>query len=471
MAETTADLLHRIARAFDSGDLALADELCTRILTVNGASVPAWIVRARIRMRQGMFGESEAALERAEAIDADEPEVPLALAMLRVRQGRYAEALPLLDRAQRGVDDERVSSARANCLIATGDAKGALRLLGTPTTAEGRLTAGKAAVKMDPALAETHLREAIRIGENAAAVQQAHQLLARIAEERDDLAGSFEHLAAAKMLTSTAFDPNSARISVGALMDVFTATFLRRSPHIGVDTARPVFIVGMPRSGTTLLEKMIASHPRGAGAGETTALFDQIRVLAAAPDPKRRWPYVVTAFRAGDFMSIARSKHLQNWFAVGLMALAFPQATIVHIRRDPFDTGLSCYERLQPGVMAWTRNLRNVGIVLALNERLMNHWHAVLPNRLIPVQYEQLARQPAATLAPILAAAGLEWDDACIRPHERQRRPGNQEPPPTLSVDQVQRPIYDTSIGRAERYGALLDPMRQAYAAERAGFG
>jgi len=237
-----------------------------------------------------------------------------------------------------------------------------------------------------------------------------------------------------------------------------------------------------------LLEKMIASHPLGAGGGETDAFLAQLARFEGDPDPRRRWPELAASLSTADLDLIASGylehtdafvvggvervadKQLQNWLFAGLFAAAFPDATIVHIRRDPFDTGLSCFERLVPAAMPWCCDLAHVGQMLAIHEWMMVHWHSVLPGRMVEIRYESLVREPEATLRPLLEATGLAWDDACVRQHERKHA-GLREPPPTLSADQVKRPVYDTSIGRAERFGAALEPMRVAYRSMRRELG
>ena len=108
--------------------------------------------------------------------------------------------------------------------------------------------------------------------------------------------------------------------------------------------------------------------------------------------------------------------------------------------------------------------------MLAVNDWLMSHWRTVMPGRMIEVRYEDLVRDPASTMRPILEKSGLGWDEAVLRHHERAHA-GMSEPPPTLSADQVRRPVYDSSVGRAERFGAVLDPMREAYRRTRADLG
>ncbi len=491
MIDLPQNLLQRAAVAFDNGDLLTADNLCGRLLAAHPDHALAWLLRGRIRTRQSKFADAEAALDRARAINPNDSEVPHALGLIRMRQGRFEEALPILEKAQamEGSGD-RTAPSRAKCLIRLGEPRQALMILGAPSTPDACLAAGeahRALGEIDAAVAS--LRRTTQMRGNAAAAQQAHQLLGEILDERGDFPAAFKEFADAKRYASVRFDPRLAIEAIGRLIETFDASYFRDAAKPSVLTKRPIFIVGMPRSGTTLLEKMIASHPHGAGAGETDALLRQVRSWNNPAEPEKSWPQIVRRFNTADLDAIVRTylsstetfagrdvqrvadKHLQNWYHLGLIATAFPQATIIHIERDPFDTGLSCFQRLLPNAMPWSTDLTHIGATLALCEKLMAHWSTVLPGRLHRVRYEELVRSPATVLPPIIAACGLEWSDACLQQHLRKPRRGAHEPPPTLSVDQVKRPLYDTSIGRAIKYGSLLDPLRQAYIERRREFG
>ena len=477
--------LERAANAFNTGDLRTAEALCQESLRTNPKGIQAWVLLSRIRTRQARWPEAEDALRKAQQLAPQDAEVLFSLAILRMRQGRFGDGIPLLEQARRGAPGHPgIRCALASCLVETGQAKQALAAIGAPNSADTHLAFALAQLALrDDAAAEPSLRATIASGQNAAARYQANQLLGQVLERRGDFAGAFAAFAAARAVVPLRYDIAEMHDHVRRLIETFSESNVARFATASNTSRRPVFIAGMPRSGTTLIEKMIASHPQGAGAGETDALRRQVDIWAAAKPPARGWPEIVgqlgvaqldavatgylgaTDAYAGPGIERVADKHLRNWLHVGLVALAFPQATIIHIRRDPFDTGLSCFERLHPQAMPWSASLEHVGEVLALNERLMAHWHRVFPGRIVDVVYEDLARDPARVLPPVIEAIGLPWNEACLRQHERKARPGAQEPPPTFSADQVKRPVYDSSIGRAERYGSLLDPMRAAYAA------
>lgn len=484
MTSFPTSTFQRAATAFNGGDIRTAESLCQELLKTASKTPQVWVLLSRIRTRQARWPEAEEALRTAQRLAPRDPEVLFSLAILRIRQGRVAEAIPLLETA-RSIAPSHVGirCALASSFVDLGEPKKALAAIGTPTSADTHFAAALAHVALrDDAAAEPSLKAVIASGQNAAATYQAHQHLGQILERRGDYAGAFASFKGARAVVPLRYDISALHDEVRRLMDVFSDARVASLARGTSESRRPVFIAGMPRSGTTLLEKMIASHPKGAGAGETDALRRQVDAWMTAAPPTPRWPETIAALGPAQLDATAQAyltqtevfagpgieriadKHLRNWLFVGLIALAFPKATIVHIRRDPFDTGISCFERLHPQSLPWSASIVHIGEALALNERLMAHWHRVFPGRILEVRYEELAREPARVLPPVIEALGLPWDDACLRQHERKSRPGAQEPPPTFSADQVKRPVYDSSIGRAERFGPLLDPMREAYA-------
>ncbi len=492
MAESPQALMQRAVSAFTQGDLATAGQLSDRLLALVPNDINVWLLRGRIAARTSRWEQAEEALDRAATIAPREAEVPFARAMMRMRQGRMAEAAELLSTAEKlNPAHPEARSARAECVRQMGEPKKALDLLGrTPKSPSQAVTISEALIDLgDLAAAEKVLRDAMGWElRNTTPKQHMLRRLGEIKEMQGNYAAAFENFRRSREGLPVRFVVEEVRAELERVVNSFTADVVKALPKPTQPSRRPIFIVGMPRSGTTLLEKMIASHPRAAGAGETNAFRAQVARFAGTAEGDRRWPEVIGSITTAELDGIAAGylaltdvfvapgvervadKHLQNWIFAGLIAASFPDATMVHIRRDPFDTGLSCFERLVPAAMPWCCDLAHVGTMLAINEWLMRHWHAVMPGRMLEIRYEDLARAPEATLRPVLDAAGLPWDDACTRQHERKHA-GANEPPPTLSADQVKRPVYDSSIGRAERFGAALDPMRAAYAAMRTTLG
>jgi tetratricopeptide (TPR) repeat protein len=246
--------------------------------------------------------------------------------------------------------------------------------------------------------------------------------------------------------------------------------------RIGEGTPMPVLIVGMPRSGTTLVEQMLASHPKVFGAGE---LPDLATLTAGLRDARGSdYPECIAAIdraalracgeayvdglrrRAPDAACVT-DKLPANFAHLGFACLALAKVRIVHVRRDPLDTCLSCFSKLfAQDQLHFTYDLAELGRYYRAYARLMKHWRAVLPpGVMLELQYEELVADAEPHARRLLAHCGLEWDAACLRFHETRR------PVRTLSAGQVREPLFRGSIGRARPYREWLGPLIDAWAA------
>jgi len=308
--------------------------------------------------------------------------------------------------------------------------------------------------------------------------------------------------------SGTEFNAEIYRRQIDQIVRTFDAEFFGRTAAFGLDAEMPVFIIGMPRSGTTLVEQILASHPRVVGAGELHA-FQQLtlelsellqtaeeypqclaqldrqaaRTLAkrhldyleavagtcrrgadpaVAPEPTLRCNWRTDVVRAPGAALPARviDKLPMNFLRVGLIHVLFPKARIIHCRRDPLDVCLSCYfQDFRTLNFAWT--LADIGFVYKQYERLMEHWGKVLPGRIIEVVYEDLVADQKAVSRQLVAHCGLEWDDRCLAFHDNRRTVR------TASTLQVRRPIYKSAIARWKRYAAHLGPLFEALQSPR----
>jgi tetratricopeptide (TPR) repeat protein len=260
----------------------------------------------------------------------------------------------------------------------------------------------------------------------------------------------------------------------------FDAAFLKRYAGMGYPSRVPIFILGMPRSGSTLIEQILSSHPQVHGAGELEIVHktltdvrwpyegylqrgaDGILKPSAPPKPANRYfrelgAAYVKALRGHS----ARAPHItdkmpDNYLDIGMIHLCLPNAVILHSVRDPVDTCLGCYKQIFGTGHETTYDLTLVGKTYVLYRRLMEHWDRVLPGRIVDVVYERLVADPETEIRRLLAACGLPWDEACLRFHENQRSVS------TASSSQVRRPIYKSSLQRWRRYEKHLGPLLEA---------
>ncbi len=264
-----------------------------------------------------------------------------------------------------------------------------------------------------------------------------------------------------------AFDGDKLRRTVDQLIQGFTPRFFAARRQWVAASELPVFIVGMPRSGTTLVEQIAASHPAVFGAGELRDIGGIARTLAA--DEAGR----LTA-KSWDAQAIARASaaHLEqlrslggaavrvtdkmpgNVFHLGLIATLFPQARVIFCRRDARDTCLSCYfQRFAHNRLRFTFDLADCGRQYLETERLTAHWLKTLPLPMLELHYEELIADQEGQSRRLIDFLGLPWDPVCLEFHRTQRAVV------TASVWQVRQPIYNRSVGRWRHYERHLGPL------------
>ena len=250
---------------------------------------------------------------------------------------------------------------------------------------------------------------------------------------------------------------------------VFDRAFFEAHQAVKGSDKAPVFIVGMPRSGTTLLEQILSSHPAVHGAGELVDLNEVI--ISAAGATGMRFPDFVQGLAAGDFGRLGEAytqrvwqlapqaeritdKMPANFFYLGMIRLMLPNAKIIHAMRDPMDSCFSCYSRLFNDTMEFAYDLGTLGRYYVRYMKLMRHWHAVLPaGTILDLSYEELVADTEAQARRVLEFVGLPWDDNCLEFHRNQRHVK------TASVAQVRKPIYQTSVARWQRFTTHLTPL------------
>jgi tetratricopeptide (TPR) repeat protein len=257
----------------------------------------------------------------------------------------------------------------------------------------------------------------------------------------------------------------------------FTAAFLRRYAQQGHPSNLPIFVLGMPRSGSSLIEQILSSHPAVHGAGEIGAFHrhcitgkwpyegyfahDALGALATAAPPTRHFRILGADYVKAIRPLAPRAQRIVNkmpglFMHIGMIHLCLPNAIIIHSVRDPVDTCLGCYKRPFLTGNETTYDLTLLGRHYQEYRRAMSHWQRVLPGRVIDVVYEDLVRDPEKQIRRLLDSCGLSWDERCMRPHE------NPKPVLTSSQSQLREPIHSGSIQRWRRYERHLGPLLKA---------
>ena len=253
---------------------------------------------------------------------------------------------------------------------------------------------------------------------------------------------------------------------------VFTSELIRTWQKVGQPSSVPVFIFGMPRSGSTLVEQILASHPQVFGGGELTHFERAIKGIRTTPGGPASFPEQVLGMTDEDFHDLGvrylaeieglaptairiADKMPSNFVCAGLIHLALPNAAMIHTTRDPIDTCLSCFSKpFAEEKQSHTYDLAELGRYYRHYQALMAHWHRVLPaGRILDVRYEEVVADLEGQARRIVAHCGLDWDPRCLVFHQTER------PVLTASASQVRQPIYNSSIGRWHVYKEFLAPL------------
>jgi tetratricopeptide (TPR) repeat protein len=300
--------------------------------------------------------------------------------------------------------------------------------------------------------------------------------LAKAYADIKDHRQSFERLLRANAAKHAQIRYDEADVSslFDQIESVFTPALIAQKAAVGDPSRLPIFVIGMPRSGTTLVEQIIASHPEVHGGGELVA-FNRVASDQRGPEGNVvSYPEFVPALDRKMLRRIAEGyldslrrlapqaghitdKMPSNYYYAGLIHLALPNAPIIHTIRDPVDTCLSCFSKLFAAEQNHTYDLAELGRYHRRYRQLMEHWRRVLPaGRILDVRYEDVVADLEGQARRIIAHCGLPWNDACLSFHMTER------PVRTASASQVRQPIYQTAVGRWRAYEEFLGPLLEA---------
>jgi len=289
--------------------------------------------------------------------------------------------------------------------------------------------------------------------------------LGKALDDLGDYAGAMGHFDAANQIRYRLcrFDRAEYERRVNRLIARFTDEFFASNRSIGGEDETSVLVLGMPRSGTTLTERIISSHPRVGGGGELDFWSERAPALVAAPteqiaaaaDRIRRDYWSLLRSIAPDAIRVT-DKMPFNFLWLGVIHLIFPNARVVHCRRDPIDTCLSIYTNHFATRWEFASDRGDLAFYYRQYLRLMDHWCGVLPpDRMLDVDYEELTADPEGMARRLIAFCGLDWDPACLQP---ERNPDRVK---TASVWQARQPVYRTSVERWRNYEPWLGELRQ----------
>lgn len=468
-------------------DFGRAKLLAEQIVKVDPRQVDALRVLGEITLLQGLWDEAR---EYADRAVAERPgDVNLMLLCSRVAQARgdSKATIEWCDKAlSQKPGDPATLLTKASALERSGDWQQAEAILSpmmtspTPPPGASQVWAQVLLRKGDAEAASKSIDAGLSqftIFAPAPKPVQARMLFikAKALDKLKDFDGAFKTALRAKATAAVPFDPAAYIAKVDSIIQTFSRDTLASLPRATPTGTRHVFIAGMPRSGTTLIEQILDAHPKAAGVGEAKEidiLASRLQAMLSATQP---YPGCVSqltdvnlnAFRADYEHAQVRhgfgpadiyiNKNLENYVHLGLISLIFPDAVVIVPHRDPRDIAVSCVmSNFKPEKHPYLSSLEHIALAYRQWERLMLHWKSVLTLPFLDVAYEELVRDQDAWTRRMLELSGLEWDDRCSQFWKSGRTVM------TLSYDQVSRPMYDTSIGRWKHYEAHLAPFNTA---------
>lgn len=316
----------------------------------------------------------------------------------------------------------------------------------------------------------TELRDQTHGSEGAAVL---HHAAGKLFNDLRRYKEAMDHFKKGNQAGSQKFDLENYRRWVDAMIETFTPELMASRAACGNSSEVPVFVVGMPRSGTTLTEQICASHPKVHGAGELSKLRRIANGISLKGSPNTNLGKSIATLtpeltrtlaaehlaylreRAPDALRIV-DKMPHNFELIGLIGLLFPNARIIHCRRDAIDNCISCFVLQFNEAHNYSADLHALGLYYREYDRLMRHWNKVFPGRIFENRYETLIENQEEQSRRLIGYLGLPWDDACLRFFDRDSSVN------TYSRWQVRQPIYKSSVKRWKNYESEIQPLIEA---------
>ncbi len=397
------------------------------------------IAAARALLLEERLADAERVLRQALVLDATNAAAHEMLGTILSETGRFAEARACF---QRAIDRDPLRAGSYYDLV---------RCRAIAPAEAGLMD------RIEASLAEPALHPAQRL--------RVHLALGKVADDLGDYALAMRHFGQADAIRGSLapFDIARFEAQVDWMIAHFRPELIDWAPEFGRDEPTPIIIVGMPRSGTTLVEQIVSAHPAVHGGGELNFWDHRGDQWPQAAARGQQAPFLADA--AAGYLAALRAmapraervtdKMPRNFIWAGLIHLAFPRATIIHCRRAPIDTALSIHQTYFNPRLSFPTGGEALVAYYRAYARLVAHWRSVLPaDRFIDVDYGALTTRPEPTIRRLIDGCGLAWDDACLRPE------ANTRPVRTASKWQVRQPIHGRASQRWRHYEPWLGPLR-----------
>ena len=449
-----------------------AEKLLKRAVEIAPDFLAAWIDLSRAQLERLELQAALASIERAVELNPRSANVHINLASVQARSGHHDQAIETYRKAvELGPDQPGGYLGLGNTLKTVGRQAEAIDAYRRATAMRADLSeAWWSLSNLKTFCFEDHEVETMQRQLEAAEISDEARVqfcfaLAKASEDRGDYARAFELYERGNRTRRAQenYDPVETEVINDRIMKVFDATFLAEHAGRGYPDRAPIFVVGLPRSGSTLIEQILGSHSLVDATHELPEAGQLIQQINRNRNDRITYPEAVRDFTDETWAAIGRTyiehtrqhrggapyfidKMPNNFASIGLLNLVLPNAKFINTRRHPLDTCLSCYKQLFARGQPFTYDLMEIGEYYLQYDRMMAHWHTVLPGRVLDVQYESVVADQGAQTKRLLEFCGLPWEDTCLRFYETERAIR------TASSEQVRRPIYSSSIGFWRHY-------------------
>ena len=458
--------------AMNTEHFGQAEQLLQRAVEIAPDYLAAWIDLSRAQLERLDLESALASIVRAAELSPHSPHVQIHKANVLARSGRHEDAIAAYRRAiELNAEMPAGYLGLGNTLKTVGRQTEAIEAYRRATTLRPEHSeawwslSNLKTFRFDDADIETMTQQLARDTMPDETRVQFCFALAKANEDRGDYTQAFRlyELGNRTRRASESYDPVQTEAVNERIMDVFDAGFLARHTGWGHPDPAPIFVVGLPRSGSTLIEQILASHSLVDATHELPDVGRLIQRINRQRSDRTAYPEAVRDLAGADWAALGQwyldetrkyrrdapyfiDKNPNNFASIGLLSLALPNAKFINARRHPLDTCLSCYKQLFARGQPFTYDLLELGEYYLQYDRMMTHWHAVLPGRVLDVQYESVVADLPTQARRLLDFFGLPWEEACLRFHETERAIR------TASSEQVRRPIYTSSVGIWRNY-------------------
>jgi tetratricopeptide (TPR) repeat protein len=451
-------------------------------------SVPSLLLTAKIQLRRAAVVPAEQAVRLALKQEPENADGLVVLGQILHETDRYDEAIEVLDKAlQKAPNSPEALNFYGVALKSVGRLDEArehiLKSLKLNDSMYGAYANLNDLVDFSEGIGEELFNRMEAIFESAKNPKSEHLLplhfaYAKALDDRGQHAKALEHYIVGGQMKRAQLDYKESETFgfFDSIRAAFPKEVFENRTYAGLDDDRPVFIVGMPRSGSTLVEQILSSHPDIYGAGEVKYLSRALGLLRDRFPSLPKYPEMASKVTPAQFDILAKNyqaalakdagkapritdKLLTNFFFLGLINLMFPKAKVINTMRDPVDTCLSGFTKLFKDDMPHSYDLTELGHYYGKYRELMEHWNEVLPEGFMTtVVYEDVVADTETEAKRLIEFLGLPWNDKCLEFHKSDR------PVKTASVAQVRKPIYKSSVKRWAKYGKGLQPLIDAVA-------